>query len=126
MTAHCENEWVQHGHGLVLVHLRGIHTLSTTLCTQITDAAFAHLREIKSINIKCCNQKTITDAAFLQLCGIHTLNMIGCKQATITGAAFLHLRGIHKLLRFVVTLPSRWLPLLRSLPRHSMARLLGH
>jgi hypothetical protein len=68
----------------------------------------------------CCSQPTITDAAFAHLKGIHTLNMAiapghhhGCRlhppqghphseygllqPATITDAAFAHLKGIHSL-----------------------------
>ena len=44
----------------------------------------------------CCNY--LTDAAFAHLAGIHTLNMIGCSQATISDAAFSHLAGIHTLI----------------------------
>ena len=44
-----------------------------------------------------CDQKTITDAAFAHLAGIHTLDMSGCNQWSITGAAFERLSGIKTL-----------------------------
>jgi len=44
-----------------------------------------------------CDQSTITDAAFANLRGIHTLDMGYCIQYTITDAAFKHLLGIHTL-----------------------------
>ena len=79
--------------------LEGIHTLNMQGCDQatITDSAFVHLRGIHSLDIAGCNQATITDAAFVHLKGIRELVMIGCNQATITDAAFAHLRGIHTL-----------------------------
>ena len=59
------------------MHLRGVHTLDMSCCSQptITDAAFAHLRGIHTLSMSYCNQATITDAAFAHLRGIHTLNM---------------------------------------------------
>jgi hypothetical protein len=80
-------------------HLRGVHTLDMSVCRQatITDAAFAHLRGIHTLDMGGCSQPTITDAAFAHLRGVHTLNMFGCGQHTITDAAFAHLRGIHAL-----------------------------
>ena len=56
-------------------HLRGVHTLDMSNCSQstITDAAFAHLRGIHTLNMSVCTQSTITDAAFAHLCGIDTL-----------------------------------------------------
>ena len=80
-------------------HLRGIQTLDMTFCNQhtITDAAFVHLRGIHTLNMTMCWQPTITDVAFAHLTGIHTLNMRDCRQPTITDAAFAHLTGIHTL-----------------------------
>ena len=68
-------------------------------CSQaaITDAAFAHLSGIHTLNMSECNQAGITDAAFAHLRGIHTLIMGMCTQAGITDAAISHLRGIHTL-----------------------------
>ena len=40
-----------------------------------------------------CTQATITDAAFAHLRGIHTLDMWGCSQATITDACRARLRA---------------------------------
>ncbi len=68
-----------------------------SFCTQITDAAFAHLRDIHTLYMWWCNQPAITDAAFVHLRGIHTLVMEGCRQATITGVTFARLKGIHAL-----------------------------
>ena len=78
-------------------HLRGIHTLDMTNCNQpsITDAAFAHLAGIQRLSMRGCIQATITDASFAHLQGIQKLNMSGCLQ--LTDAAFVHLRGIHTL-----------------------------
>ena len=53
--------------------------------TQLTDAAFVHLRGIHTRDISYCTQ--LTDAAFVRLRGIHTLDMSYCKQASITDAA---------------------------------------
>jgi hypothetical protein len=47
--------------------------------------------------MSCCNQDTITDAAFAHLAGIHTLEMRSCRQRTITDAAFARLAGIRYL-----------------------------
>ena len=79
--------------------LEGIHSLNMAGCNQaiITDAAFAHLRGIDSLWMNYCNQVTITDAAFAHLRGIDALGMDGCNQATISDAAFAHLKGIHTL-----------------------------
>ena len=78
-------------------HLHEIHTLDMSGCNQqaITDAAFAHLAGIQRLCIRFCSQDTITDAAFAHLRGIQLLNMGGCRQ--LTDAAFVHLRGIHTL-----------------------------
>jgi hypothetical protein len=80
-----------------IAHLRGIHTLDMSWCSQvaITDAAFVHLAGIQRLSMWFCDQDTITDAAFAHLRGIQLLNMSGCRQ--LTDAAFLHLRGIHTL-----------------------------
>ena len=61
-------------------HLRGIHTLDMSGCKQagITDAAFAHLRGIHTLDMSFCNQPGITDAAFAHLCGVRELSMRGC------------------------------------------------
>jgi hypothetical protein len=39
----------------------------------VTDAAFAHLEEIHTLNVKGCNQRTVTAAAFPPLAGISNL-----------------------------------------------------
>ena len=89
-------------------------------CSQeeITDAAFALLTGIHTLNMSGCSQPTITDAAFVRLRGIHTLDMAAAKPgryhccslpppgvhslrmgqcAGITDASFVHLRGLHEL-----------------------------
>jgi hypothetical protein len=80
-------------------NLAGIHTLDMSFCNQgtITDAAFAHLAGIHTLKMGVCNQPAITDAAFANLRGIHTLSMNYCSQPTITDAAFSYLAGIHSL-----------------------------
>ena len=79
------------------VHLKGIHTLDMSSCTQLTisDLAFSHLQGIHTLNMSGCRQPTITDQAFFHLKGIHTLRMSFCSQPTITGAAFQHLKGVY-------------------------------
>jgi hypothetical protein len=66
-------------------------------CTQLSDAAFVHLRGIHTLCMWFCYQDTITDAAFAHLRGIHTLVMEGCDQVTITGASFSHLQNVQVL-----------------------------
>ena len=44
-----------------------------------------------------CDQPAITDAAFVHLRGIRTLVIDGCTQVTITGATFSSLAGIEAL-----------------------------
>ena len=73
------------------VHLKGIHTLDMHECNQITDAAFAHLKGIHTLDMGECNQDTITDAAFVHLKGIHTLQMRDWRQ--ITPTIRTHLQG---------------------------------
>ena len=79
--------------------LAGIDTLNMCGCNQpaITNAAFAHLTGIRVLCMGSCDQPTITDAAFVNLAGIHTLDMSECSQPTITDAAFSHLAGVHTL-----------------------------
>ena len=83
----------------VFAHLAGIYTLDMSWCNQagITDAAFAHLAGIHTLNMSYCYQEGITNAAFAHLCGIHTLIMRNCYQIGITDAVFAHLAGIHTL-----------------------------
>jgi hypothetical protein len=78
-------------------HLRGIHTLDMGACDQpaVTDAAFAHLVGVQRLSIDSCAHATITDAAFAHLRGIQLLNISWCSQ--LTDATFVHLRGIHTL-----------------------------
>ena len=71
--------------------------LNMSLCRQLTDAAFEHLKGIHTLLMWGCDKVTITDAAFEHLKGIHSLDMLGCTQATITGAGLEHLKGISRL-----------------------------
>ena len=64
--------------------------------TQITDAAFVHLRAIHMLNMISCIKATITDAAFVHLHGIHTLDMCYFSPAIVTNAAITHLGGIQE------------------------------
>ena len=43
-----------------------------------------------------CSQPGITDAAFAHLSGLHTLDMSNCSQSSITDAAFVHLGAVHR------------------------------
>ena len=79
------------------VHFVGLWELDMTSCMAVTDAAFAHLRGIRVLNMQMCDQPTLTDAAFAHLVGIQKLSIFGCEQATLTDAAFTHLRGIRVL-----------------------------
>ncbi len=79
------------------MHLRGIQLLNMSGCRQLTDAAFVHLRGIRTLYMWYCDQPAITDATFVHLQGIHTLVIEGCSQATLTGAGFAPLQGIRAL-----------------------------
>ena len=79
-------------------HLRGVRTLGMRECTQpgLTDAAFAHLAGLETLDMARCRQ--ITGAVFAHLRGtIRSLDMSGCSQATFTDVHFEHLRGIRSL-----------------------------
>ena len=80
------------------VHFVGLWELDMCGCTAVTDAAFARLRDaIRTLCMRRCSQATITDAAFEHLRGIRSLDMSCCNQATITDAAFAPLAGIRAL-----------------------------
>ena len=75
-----------------------LRVLSMRSCRQFTDAGFAHLRGLRTLDMQGCYQATITDAAFEPLAGsLRSLNMSECRQAGITDAAFAHLRGCQEL-----------------------------
>ncbi len=57
----------------------------------ITDAAFAHLAGIHTLQMGRCNQVGITDAAFAHLHGIYALFMTGCGPARVAAARALGL-----------------------------------
>ena len=77
--------------------MKGVKKLDMSFCGLVSDAAFAHLAGVESLNMRLCKQATITNDAFQHLKGIQTLNMIGCNQATITNDAFQYLAGIQTL-----------------------------
>ena len=76
---------------------KAVSLLNMSECTEVTDAAFEHLKGIHTLFMRHCTQATITDAAFEHLKGIHSLVMMHCNQATITGAGLEHLKGISRL-----------------------------
>ena len=63
----------------------------------ITDAAFAHLAGVHTLDVAGCYQAGLTDAAFSHLRGVHTLDMSSCVQAGVTDAAFAHLASVREL-----------------------------
>ena len=81
--------WRAANPGALVANVQGRHDLR--------DADFVHLRGVRALTMRSCNQAALTDAAFAHLRGLHTLNMHGCNQAGVTSAAFAHLRGIHTL-----------------------------
>ena len=76
-------------------HLAGIATLNIAFCIQITDAAFAPLAALTSLNMCGCN--LITDAAFERLTHLRSLNISNCTQANITGVNIKLLTELHTL-----------------------------
>ena len=76
------------------VHFEGLRELYMAGCSDVTDAAFAHLRDIHTLDMTCCDQPAITDAAFVPLAGLQRLCIGSCSQASITDAALAPLRGI--------------------------------
>ena len=59
----------------------------------ITDAAFAHLAGIYSLDMSFCSRETITPAAIAHLRGIVWLNAHGCAPAVVAAAAALRARA---------------------------------
>jgi hypothetical protein len=55
-------------------------------CRGVTDAAFAHLRGIHTLDMSYCSQDTITPAAFMHLRGIHALDTARCAPAAAAAA----------------------------------------
>ena len=70
--------------------------LNTSLCTQLTDAVFAHLEGIHTLFMYGCHQPTITDAALAHLKGIQCLVLWGCS-IPFTEVGLAHLKGITRL-----------------------------
>jgi hypothetical protein len=79
------------------IHFKGLRVLRMVGCSDVTDAAFVHLRGIHSLDMSWRYRGGVTDAAFAHLAGIHTLSMSNWKRAELTDAAFAHLQGIHTL-----------------------------
>jgi len=71
-----------------LAQLAGIRELIMHGCTQLSDAAFEHLKGLHTLTMSACTQSSITEAAFQHLSGLHTLDISGC---SIPGAALRHL-----------------------------------
>ena len=65
-------------------------------CTQVTDAALAHLVGTHTLWLNGCMQ--ITDAAMVHLVGVRVLHIAGCPQFTDAALAPLMDRGttIHR------------------------------
>ena len=80
-----------------VARFQGYEALDLSQCIRLTDTAFTHLRGIRKLIMRNCNNRAITDAAFPNLRGITYLDMTGCYQESITPAAFLQLRGIETL-----------------------------
>ncbi len=76
------------------MYLKGIHTLNMAHCSQhtITDAAFAHLKDIHSLSLWVCTQ--LTSAVFTHLKGVKRLNIGRCLQLNLRDDS---LKGIERL-----------------------------
>ena len=57
----------------------------------VTGNAFKYLKNLKTLDMSCCNQTSITDESFKQLKGLRSLSMRWCSQKTITDDVFKHL-----------------------------------
>ncbi len=75
--------------------LRALHTLNISSMQQLTDAVFVHLTSLRHLDISCC--RSITDAAFAHLTHLETLVMRECKQNTLTRVAWGHLPRLRAL-----------------------------
>ena len=73
------------------VHFVGLWELNMQGCRAVTDAAFAHLRGIRVLDMSCCSQPTITDAGLAHLVGITRLHMQGADEASVAAAHALGL-----------------------------------
>jgi hypothetical protein len=58
-------------------------------CTRITDAGFAHLTGIHTLDMSLCKQ--VIGAGFAHLTGIQTLDMRSCNPTVIAAARALRL-----------------------------------
>ncbi len=72
-------------------HLAGVKTLNMERCTGVSNAGLADLTGIHTLDTRVC--LGITDAGLAHLTGIHTLDMGVCYR--ITDAGLAHHTGIH-------------------------------
>jgi hypothetical protein len=86
----------------------------------ITDAAFAHLRGIRTLELDGCSQATITGATFSSLAGIETLSLRGCSAGAAAAARALGLpapgHGLQMIVDSFACAFFPW-PKLRAAPR---------
>jgi hypothetical protein len=78
---------------LVIKRVECIYSLSMYGKVKIPGNVFvgSGLRNLTSLNIRCCNQKTITDESFRYLTKLTSLDMRCCDQENITDGAFKYL-----------------------------------
>ena len=69
-------------------HLAGVKTLNMQWCHGITDAGLAHLRGIHTLDMRYCTGIT-GDAGLPHLAGIHALYVTGCTPAAVFAALAL-------------------------------------
>ena len=56
-------------------------------CTQLTDAALAHLGAVETLSLNGCTQAGLTGAAFAHARGVVSLTVFGCAPAVVAAAA---------------------------------------
>ena len=88
-------------------HLKNLKFLDILGCSQITDEAFVHLRDLHSLVMGRLSMNypsgwehpppPITDEAFRHFSNLKHLTMIKCNQTTITDEAFRHLTSLRSL-----------------------------
>jgi len=80
-----------------LMRLESLTSLDVRWCSQaaLTDAAFAPLKSLRSLNISGCRQ--FTNAAFAHLTGLTLFDMSGCHQLSITDGRFGRLTSLTEL-----------------------------
>jgi hypothetical protein len=100
-----------------LRHLGNLQSLDLSYCRGFTDAGLAYLRNLKKINLACCDQITdeglrhlgnlqslglsfcpeFTDAGLAYLRNLKEIDLYGCDQ--ITDEGLTHLRNVHIIVR---------------------------